>query len=119
MNTIKKVLGNTTLAIAMLTILAVGGAGYAAGTSYSSNLVKVEKCIQLANGISITRSGINFGNPYNLMNGCKDTGHGKRDYTFSCKYTGGYGYGYNPDSILTTYSVSWQPCSIYGYGYAN
>ena len=115
MNTIAKVFGNTTLVIAMLTVMALAGAGYVAGASYGYNSVKVEKCVGLANGVNITR----FGNSYSLINGCKDAGHGKRNYTYTCNYAGGYGYGYNPDGSSSAYVVSWQPCGGFGYGYGN
>jgi hypothetical protein len=45
-----------------------------------TNTVPVTKCVQLNNGVSITR----FGSTYTLGNGVRNAGHGYRNYNLTC-----------------------------------
>ena len=59
-----------------------------------SNIVAVDACQEVANGVTVNRSG----STHTLTNGCRDAGHGERQYTLTCVSD-------------TKYRVSWVPCA--------
>lgn len=59
-----------------------------------SNIVPVESCQQSGSGVTVER----FGSIQTLSNGCRDAGHGERDYTLTCESE-------------TSYRSSWVPCA--------
>lgn len=56
--------------------LGVGNAQAWEGT----NTVAVDNCVQVSNGVNITR----FGSTYTLTNGVRNAGHGYRNYNLTC-----------------------------------
>ncbi|MFZ2189389.1 MAG: hypothetical protein WA057_04300 [Candidatus Magasanikiibacteriota bacterium] len=76
---------NTNLKIVILSglsVLILGATAVSAGGSikWTKNTVSVTKCVNTVNGVKIT----NFGRTYELTNGCRDAGYGKRFYILNC-----------------------------------
>ena len=77
-------------------ILVVGGilAGSAALAATGSSYVTVSSCTNVSGGIRIVRSG---SSPYMLANGCRDAGHGLRNYYLTCTASNRYFVSWTED----------------------
>lgn len=93
-----RTVSGTKLVIATALLLGAGGIAFAAAGMRSpatSNYVSVNSCQPMRDGVRITYS--NGGTPVTLKNGCRDAGHGYRDYSLTC-------------ASRTKYKVSYVPC---------
>lgn len=83
--------------IAFLAVIAAAGFIWAGSASAAANVnyVTVTSCKQLDSGIRVSRNG---GAKYTLANGCRDAGHGPRNYSMSCVSN-------------KKYRVSWTVCT--------
>lgn len=114
-----KKLSDNKVAIAIVSIVVLGGVALTfsginqvEAATVGTNYVNAKYCQQLTNGIAVIPSYIvGRTQPVAMTNGCKDLGHGMRNYTYTCiPKTKVYRNITSSPQVGYQYSVSWAPC---------